>query len=76
MRKTIDLDPVLMQLPQFLVLIAGVISLGLALLLIAMVWQFTIVVPYMSLLLAGLALGIALLLIILAGLLLLRATRR
>jgi hypothetical protein len=64
-----------MRLSQGLILVAGVVSLGLGLLLIAMVWQFSVAVPYLSGPLAVLLLGAALGLIILSGLLLLRAKR-
>jgi hypothetical protein len=61
-----------MRLSQGLILVVGVVSLGLGLLLIAMVWQFSVAVP--SLPLAVLLLGVALMLIVLAWLLL-RAKR-
>jgi hypothetical protein len=64
-----------MRLSQGLILVAGVVSLGLALLLIATVWQFSVAVPYLSLPLAVLLLGAALGLIIMSGLLMMRAKR-
>jgi hypothetical protein len=63
-----------MRLSQGLILVVGVVSLGVGLLLIAMVWQFSVAVPYLSLPLAVLLLGVALMLIVLAWLLL-RAKR-